>query len=40
VRAEKEYRENYQKLGLPLREELEKQRELSHKELAFSERLN
>ncbi len=40
VQAEREYRENYQRLGLPSPEELEKQREQNRKELAeLSERL-
>jgi len=34
VQAEKDYRENYQKLGLPSPEELEKQREQNRKELS------
>lgn len=34
VQAEREYRENYQRLGLPSPEDLEKQREQNRKELA------
>lgn len=40
VRAEQDYRENYQKLGLPSPEELEKRREQNRRELSeLSERL-
>lgn len=40
LQAEKDYRENYQRLGLPSPEELEKRREQNRKELSeLSERL-